>query len=452
MLAIDVGGLLKQRLLAGALCLDPEDIRHQGAGQLLGRVMESEAVESLAIGTGLLGFISVVELGMAALVLGAGARGGEHALWLLGWVVISGAVAWLYHRRRRGWTRARIEMTHDLIERIVGHRTRLAQERRDRWHEGEDQSIERYFHASKDLDRAQILLTTLIPRGWLLLGILTLAPTVFTGMGSSAALAVSMGGVLIAHRALRTLSAGFSQLSGALIAWEQIRPLYEAAAREEIVPPAGFSSKPDAKSEPVLLEAHRIVYHYPSRAEASLQGLDLRICPGDRVLVEGPSGSGKSTLASMLAGLRVPRQGLLLLGGLDRPTLGVEGWRRRVVMAPQFHENHVLTGTFGFNLLMGRRWPPRPGDLEEAEAICRELGLGEVLDRMPSGFRQTIGETGWQLSHGEKSRLYIARALLQGADLVLLDESFAALDPETLRRAMSCVLARGNTLLVIAHP
>jgi ABC-type transport system involved in cytochrome bd biosynthesis fused ATPase/permease subunit len=143
---------------------------------------------------------------------------------------------------------------------------------------------------------------------------------------------------------------------------------------------------------------------------------------------------------------------LLLLNGLDRQTLGPAGWRRWVVAAPQFHENHVLTGTFAFNLLMGRRWPPQPGDMEEAEALCGALGLGDLLGRMPAGLLQIVGETGWQLSHGEKSRLYIARALLQGADFVVLDESFAALDPENLRRALRCVLDRASTLLVIAHP
>jgi ATP-binding cassette subfamily B protein len=70
---------------------------------------------------------------------------------------------------------------------------------------------------------------------------------------------------------------------------------------------------------------------------------------------------------------------------------------------------------------------------------------------MPSGMLQMVGETGWQLSHGERSRLYIARALLQNADLVVLDESFAALDPENLQLVLQCVLKRAPTLLVIAH-
>jgi ATP-binding cassette subfamily B protein len=71
---------------------------------------------------------------------------------------------------------------------------------------------------------------------------------------------------------------------------------------------------------------------------------------------------------------------------------------------------------------------------------------------MPAGLLQMVGESGWQLSHGEKSRLYIARALLQKADLVVLDESFASLDPENLRRALRCVLDRARALVVIAHP
>src|SRR5437763_105157 len=94
------------------------------------------------------------------------------------------------------------------------------------------------------------------------------------------------------------------------------------------------------------------------------------------------------------------------------------------------------------NLLMGRGWPPTAKDFDEAEAICRELGLGNLLNRMPAGLLQMVGETGWQLSHGERSRLYMARAILQNADLVILDESFAALDPENLRQCLECAPAR----------
>ncbi|HSF16613.1 MAG TPA: ATP-binding cassette domain-containing protein, partial [Vicinamibacteria bacterium] len=105
-----------------------------------------------------------------------------------------------------------------------------------------------------------------------------------------------------------------------------------------------------------------------------------------------------------------------------------------------------------FNLLMGRRWPPRAEDMEEAESLCRELGLGDLLDHMPAGMLQMVGESGWQLSHGERTRLFTARALLQDSEIVILDESLSALDPDNLRRALACVLERAPTLVLVAHP
>ena len=194
------------------------------------------------------------------------------------------------------------------------------------------------------------------------------------------------------------------------------------------------------------------MFRYRDRGEPVLRGCNLNIGAGDKLVLEGPSGGGKSTLAALIAGLRQPESGLLLASGLDRHTLGSSGWRRVVAFAPQFHENHVLTGTFAFNLLLGRQRLLTPQDFEEAETVCGELGLGELLKRMPAGLLQLVGETGWQLSHGERSRLFIARALLQEADLVILDESFAALDPENLRLALECVAKRARAVLAIAHP
>ena len=182
-----------------------------------------------------------------------------------------------------------------------------------------------------------------------------------------------------------------------------------------------------------------------------LRGCSVRISTGNRLVLEGPSGGGKSTLVSILTGLREPDSGKLLIDGLDLHTLGSERWRQRIAAAPQFHENYVLAETFAFNLFMGRRGNLGAADLEQAEVICRELGLADLLARMPAGMMQMVGETGWQLSHGERSRLYIARALLQDPEVVVLDESFAALDPENLQRAVECVVKRARSLLVIAH-
>ncbi|MGI9073307.1 MAG: ATP-binding cassette domain-containing protein [Bryobacteraceae bacterium] len=210
--------------------------------------------------------------------------------------------------------------------------------------------------------------------------------------------------------------------------------------------------KESEASVPKVIEADRLTYRYRKEGNPALQACSLVIRKGDRILVEGPSGGGKTTFASLLCGMRQADSGLLLTNGLDMHTLGTDRWRERIAAAPQFHDNHILTETLAFNLLMGRRWPPSAPDMLEAESLCRKLGLGDLLDTMPSGILQMVGEGGWQLSHGERSRVYIARALLGRADLVILDESFAALDPENLRLALECTLERAPTLMVIAHP
>jgi ATP-binding cassette subfamily B protein len=449
--AITAGGILRERLLFGSLRLDPDEIRRAGAGQLLGRVIESAALESLALSGGFLAFVAGVELIMAAVVLSAGAGGSLHVLLLLLWTAVTVFLVWRYFNSNRSWTAARLSMTHDLIERMVGHRTRLAQEPAAKWHEGEDQELSRYVETSMTLDGRTVPLAALVPRGWLILGVAGLAPAFVTGAGSPAGLAVGIGGILLAYRALKGLSAGLWNLVGAGIAWKQVEHLFRAAARPvSHGSGAVISRSPGAENE-TLIDAQDIVFRYRGRSAPVLNGCSLRIATGDRVLLDGPSGGGKSTLGSLLAGLRVPDSGLLLAGGLDRNTLGAGGWRQMVASAPQFHENHVLCGPFAFNALMGRRGPLGDRDLEEAEAVCRELGLGELLERMPAGLMQLVGETGWQLSHGERSRLYIARTLLQRAELIVLDESFAALDPENLRLALECVLKRGKTVLAIAH-
>lgn len=457
LLAIDAGGLLKQRLLYGVLRLEPEEIRYQGTGQLLGRVIESEAVESLALSGGFLGLVACIELIMATAVLCLGAGGWLHALLLLSWMVLTSLIGWRYFRHRRRWSDARLGMTHELVERMAGHRTRLAQEARERWHDGEDQELEHYLDLSVKMDRTAGLLMALVTRGWLVLGLCGLAPAFVGGSSSPAALAVSLGGILLAYRALEKLVESLSHLAGAGVAWKQVAPLFQAAARPQVCGLPTFASafRSDAhkpRDKQTVIEAHDLVFRYRNHGEPVLSGCSLQVGASERILLEGPSGSGKSTLASLLTGLRLPESGLILLDGLDRQTLGSNGWRQRVVAAPQFHENYVLTGTFAFNLLMGRRWPPRLEDLDEAETVCRELGLGDLVERMPAGLLQMVGESGWQLSHGERSRLYIARALLQNAELIVLDESFAALDPENLQHALRCVLERAPTLLVIAHP
>jgi ATP-binding cassette, subfamily B, bacterial len=450
-LSVGAGALLKRRLLGGALAMEPDEIRRQGAGQFLGWVIESQFVEFLALSGGLAAVVAVLELMISGVTLAIGAGGWPHAVLFAGWLAFCATLARRYFKRNSAWASARLEMTHDLVERMVGHRTRLAQEQPERWHDGEDQLLADYLESSQGLDRAGTRLLALAPGGWLLLGFLALAPAFVTGAGSSASLAAAIGGLSMSYGALKRLAAGFAQCAGAAIAWRQIAPLFHAAARPRDCGSPSLAWPPAGDGNGPLLRVRDLVFRYRDRGHPILQGCDLEVERDARILLEGPSGGGKSTLAAVLSGRRIPESGLLLLDGWDRHALGQETWRRRVAAAPQFHENHVFTGTFMFNALMSREWPPRAADVAEMEAICNELGLDSLLRRMPGGALQMVGESGWQLSHGEQSRLFIARALLQRAEAVVLDESFGALDPENLRRSLECVQRRAPALLAITH-
>ncbi|MDQ2776105.1 MAG: ATP-binding cassette domain-containing protein [Acidobacteriota bacterium] len=449
-IVISLGGLLKRRLLCGVMRLQPEEVKHQGIGSFLGQALEAEALETLALGGGIAGLLALVELALAAVILG------PIALLLAGWTILTGLLAWRFLKRTATATDTRIKLTHDTVESMIGHRTRLAQQPISRWHDSEDRSLDNYLHVARSVDHSGALLSG-IPRGWLIAGIACLAPSMATGQFSNTHAAVILGGILLAFTGFDRLVGSFTEIAAACVSWKRIAPLFQAASRPEKLGQAvaqhGNKAGSDTKGHGrKILDVDRLTFRYRKQGNPVIQGCSLTVRFGDRILIEGPSGGGKTTLASLLSGVRQADSGLLLADSLDVHTLGTAGWRERVGAAPQFHENHVLTETLAFNLLMGKQWPPSAHDMREAEIVCRELGLGDLLDRMPSGLMQMVGEGGWQLSHGERSRVYIARALLQNPDLIILDESFGALDPENLRIALQCTLDRAKTLMVIAHP
>jgi ATP-binding cassette, subfamily B, bacterial len=447
---VAAGVWLRRRLLRGGALVDRQELRRKGVGQLFGLVIEAAAIDALALTGGIVATFALIELAIASLVLLVGATAYAAPL-LLAWVAVVGYVGWRYFARRMVWTTDRFAMSEQLLECMVGHRTRLAQLPEEEWHRQEDEALEQFISRGDAMDRTSLWLT-LAPRGWLVLALAALIPALAQG-APAGSLAVSIGGALLAYRALQRLVGGFSNLAGAIISARSVAPLAAAANRREhaSLPSALMPSRRQSPHDPVVAQARGITFRYRAQVDPVLDNCNLSIPRNTRLLLEGPSGSGKTTFASIVAGLQAPDSGLLLLDGLDRGALGAAGWRSRVTMAPQAHDNYVVGGSLAFNLLMGRRWPAEPSDLVEAEKVCRELGLGDLLDRLPAGLDQVIGETGWRLSQGERTRVFLARALLQQPELLVLDESFSALDSENVERAMRCVSNRAPTVLAIAH-
>lgn len=444
--AIAASVILKRRLFDTALGARREDLQRDGAGHLVARVAEAEAVESLVVSGGMRATTAVVELLLALPVLALAAGGWAHSALLAAFLVLLALTAFFQYRRQLAWTGSRLELSDSLIERMIGHRTRLVQQSADAEGPRDHAQLSRYGRSSADLDRLTLWQDVALGHGWMLASLLVLAPALMSFAQGPGAVAAALGGTLLAHGAYRQLLGGLDDLIGASVAFEQVRPLLRSRSGDASLGATPRVDRPDT------LRLEKVGYRYDSNARPVLESVDLHLSPGDRMLIEGTSGCGKSTLLDVLGGLRSPDKGLRLLGGLDRQTWGHQGWTRGVALVPQFHQNHLFSESLAFNLLMGRRWPAEPEDLELAEKICRELGLGDLLDRLPSGLSQLVGETGWDLSHGERGRVFLARALLQDAPLVLLDESFAALDPESLQLAHACADRRAKTLVVVAHP
>lgn len=458
---MQVGVIFKVRLLHGALQLWPEEIRHEGAGQFLGRVLSADMVEQTTLAGSLVTLLSVVQLLVAMLILSLGAGGWLLVALLNGWLLLLVVLMWRYHKANQIHGANHRAMTSDLVERMVGHRTRLAQEDPVGRHDDEDLVLNHYVRSQAQKDQAEHRLS-LLPRAWMIIAVGSVIFLLGTPSLDATRFAVTLGGILLAFRAFGDVTSGVRSLLDVSNAWTQVKGVWGAATRSvDVGNPGGVGlgrSDPTAfvpmqiENTPAFLSAVAVDFRYSRRAQPVLQNSCLHIHQGDRILLTGPSGGGKSTLANLLAGLYTPDAGQVTLYGHTQRDIGIPEWRRRVVMVPQFHENYIFTGSLAFNLLMGHRWPPTSADMIEAEAICRELGLGSLLDRMPAGLEQMVGESGWRLSHGERSRIYIGRALLQKADLLILDESFGALDAESLQTTLACVQRRVHTMIVIAHP
>jgi ATP-binding cassette subfamily B protein len=450
-LAVDVAIAVRTRLLVGALRLPTDQIRLSGMGVSVGRICEAQAFETLAVAGGFLAAFALLELVVVAVMVGFGTGGWIHVGMLAAALAAIAIGTRTYKRSRQQWTDSRLGITGDLIELMNGHATRLAQQPAEDRHGVEDRGLTLYVRRSEALDRRIAWLRVSMPRAWLIAATLGLVPAFVFGAPTVPQLAIALGGILFGAASLGKLGEAVISLVDAAVAWRSIAPLVIASRTPAHAAPPTLAGAPPSPFQP-LASLRGVTYRAPRSAHEVLRDVGLEVARGDRILLEGVSGSGKSTLASIVAGLRQPDSGLVLAGGLDRPTLGESGWRRRIAMVPQFHDNHVFYGTLAFNLLVERGGTVTHADIAEARELCRELGLGAMLERMPSELHQFVGETGWQLSHGERNRVFVARALLSRAPLIVLDESLGALDPDTLIQVTECIERRAVAAIVIAHP
>ncbi|MET7555391.1 thiol reductant ABC exporter subunit CydD [Streptomyces albidoflavus] len=202
-----------------------------------------------------------------------------------------------------------------------------------------------------------------------------------------------------------------------------------------------------APESPFPVELRGVAARHPGQERDALTGIDLTVAEGRRIAVVGPSGSGKTTLAQLLLRFLDPRTGSYTLAGASAPGLDGDDVRRLVGLCAQ--DAHVFDSTLRENLLLA--------DRSATEARLREvLGRARLLEwaeTLPQGLDTPVGEHGARLSGGQRQRLALARALLAGFPLLVLDEPAEHLDLETADRLTADLLAatRGRTTLLITH-
>lgn len=191
-----------------------------------------------------------------------------------------------------------------------------------------------------------------------------------------------------------------------------------------------------------------VTFAYPSRPDVNvLDGINLRIEPGETVAFVGPSGAGKTTIIQMLLRFYDPSAGKITLDGIDLNRLRRDDFRNSIALVPQ--DPIIFAASARENIRFGRL----DATDAEIEAAAKAAAAHEFISALPDGYDAYLGERGVMLSGGQKQRIAIARAILRDAPVLLLDEATSALDAESERAVQGAVdvLSEGRTTLIIAH-
>ncbi len=356
-------------------------------------------------------------------------------------------LAWLLGRRTGGRLVAvRAELNSTLVDSLQGMANLLA-------FGAEGRMLARAETLSRSLGNLQVRMGRITGLHTALAGLLmNLATLAVTAAAIGLVSDGVLDGVYLALLALATIASfeatiplpqAFQELANSL---EAGRRFFEIVDAEPAVtdPP---KTVPISAPEACCLHAQTLTFAYKPGAGAALKGIDFSLPAGRCLAVVGPSGGGKTTLVRLLLRFWDVDPGQLLLG--TRPIGDYAQEEVRHLFAVVSQDTHLFNATVRENLLLARP------DAHEADMIkaARQARIHDFVMSLPEGYDTWIGEQGLRLSGGQRQRLAIARAILQDAPILLLDEPTANLDALTEQGVMAALrpLMARRTTLIITH-
>ncbi|WP_426767720.1 heme ABC transporter ATP-binding protein/permease CydC [Erwinia aphidicola] len=245
---------------------------------------------------------------------------------------------------------------------------------------------------------------------------------------------------LSAFEALGPVGTAFQHLGHVIASAQRVTQIIEQR------PAVTFREATTQASGQAALTLSNISFGYADNAPLAIRDLSLDITPGEHIALLGRTGCGKSTLLQLLTRAWDPQHGTIQLNGQPLDQYSEADLRARTSVVTQ--RVHLFSSTLRDNLLLAA---PDASD-EQLSAALQQVGLEKLLENN-QGLNAWLGEGGRQLSGGELRRLGLARALLHGGDLMLLDEPTEGLDAETEQQILALLrqVAQNKTLIMVTH-
>ena len=260
---------------------------------------------------------------------------------------------------------------------------------------------------------------------------------------------LSVGGLIACTILTGRCLAPMGQVAGILTRYHHSIAAFNAIDRVMALPverPAGksFLHRPSIKGD---IEFKEVTFNYRDQQISALSNISFKITEGEKVAIIGRTGSGKTTLQKLIMDYYEPNAGAILVSGTDINQIDPTDLRRNMSYVPQ--EISLFSGTVRENIVLGTPLATDEAVLEAA----RVAGILDFLNTHPEGFDLDVGERGERLSGGQRQGIAIARAIINRAPILVLDEPTASIDntAEMLFLKHFFEYAKNRTLLLVTH-